>query len=131
MKSATSSREPNTYRAPEVIMEVPFDYSVDIWNVGYVPKPSSLAEMISILAPPPRTLLAQGKASRKFFSDEGSFCVGIPFLDRILLEDRETTLEGQDKASLLRFIRKMLQWEPGKRSSVKELEEDEWNRKNT
>ncbi|GIC87006.1 uncharacterized protein Aud_003387 [Aspergillus udagawae] len=77
--------------------------------------------MISILAPPPRTLLAQGKASRKFFSDE----------DRILLEDRETTLEGQDKASLLRFIRKMLQWEPGKRSSVKELEEDEWNRKNT
>lgn len=26
--------QPNIYRAPEVILEVPWTYSVDIWNVG-------------------------------------------------------------------------------------------------
>lgn len=53
---------------------------------------------------------------------------GAKFLleDRILLEQRETNLEGQDKAQFLRLIQKMLQWEPEKRSSAKELQEDEW-----
>jgi serine/threonine-protein kinase SRPK3 len=108
-----------------------------------------LAEMISLLGPPPLSLLAQGKLSHKFFSDEGKppfvsgefqcpltmsdflgdFCTEISSQDRIPLEERETTLEGQDKASFLRLIRKMLQWEPGKRSSAKELQEDEWIRK--
>jgi hypothetical protein len=26
--------QPNIYRAPEVILQVPWTYSVDIWNVG-------------------------------------------------------------------------------------------------
>lgn len=26
--------QPNIYRAPEVILEVPWMYSIDIWNVG-------------------------------------------------------------------------------------------------
>ncbi|OAX78934.1 hypothetical protein ACJ72_06753 [Emergomyces africanus] len=38
---------------------------------------------------------------------------GAKFLleDRILLEQRETNLEGQDEAQFLRLIQKMLQWE--------------------
>ncbi|GIK01528.1 hypothetical protein Aspvir_005566 [Aspergillus viridinutans] len=144
--------QPNIYRAPEVILEVPWTYSVDIWNVGCMiwdlfegeslftghdpelqtyRSRAHLAEMIGLLGSPPLSLLAQGKLSSKFFSDEGDFCAGIPLQDRIPLEERETTLEGQDKAIFLRFMRKMLQWEPGKRSSAKELEEDEWIRKDT
>ena len=47
--------------------------------------------------------------------------------DRVPLVDRETTLEGTaERESFLRFMRKMLQWEPGKRSSAKELAKDEW-----
>ena len=45
------------------------------------------------------------------------------------LEQRETTLEGEDKESFLRMMRRMLQWEPEKRSSAKELAENEWIRK--
>lgn len=26
--------QPNIYRAPEVILEVPWSYKIDIWNVG-------------------------------------------------------------------------------------------------
>lgn len=28
--------QPNIYRAPEVILEVPWSYSIDIWNLGCV-----------------------------------------------------------------------------------------------
>ncbi|PKX92112.1 kinase-like protein [Aspergillus novofumigatus IBT 16806] len=76
-----------------------------------------LAEMISLLGPPPLSLLAQGKSSRKFFSDEGDFCAGIPLQDRIPLDERETTLEGQDKAIFLRCGRRC----NGSRGSVAPL----------
>ncbi|GFF55895.1 hypothetical protein IFM58399_10185 [Aspergillus lentulus] len=139
--------QPNIYRAPEVILEVPWTCSVDIWNVGCMiwdifedgfsftghdpelqtyRSRAHLAEVISLLGPPPPSLLSQGRLSHKFFSDEGDFCAGIPLQHRIPLEERETALEGQDKASFLRFMRNMLQWEPGKRSSAKELGEDDW-----
>ena len=56
----------------------------------------------------------------------GTFCAGIPIQEHTPLEERETTLEGQEKEQFLRLVRKMLQWEPEKRSSAKELEQDEW-----
>lgn len=30
----TEDVQPNIYRAPEVILEAPWTYSVDVWNVG-------------------------------------------------------------------------------------------------
>lgn len=94
-----------------------------------------LAEMIALLGPPPPGLLARAKLRSKFFSDAGDFCVGIPIPESIPLERRETTLEGEDKKEdrecFLRFMRKMLQWEPEKRSSAGELAEDEWILKHT
>lgn len=56
----------------------------------------------------------------------GDFCVETQFRARIPLEERESTLEGEDKSKFLHLIRKMLQWEPGMRSSAKELAQDEW-----
>ena len=56
----------------------------------------------------------------------GNFCAGFPVQEHTPFEKRETTLEGQEKEKFLCLVRKMLQWEPGKRSSAKELEEDEW-----
>ncbi|KGO64206.1 hypothetical protein PITC_087020 [Penicillium italicum] len=83
--------QPDIYRAPEVILQVPWSYSVDIWNVGCV-----------------IWNLYEG--------------VG----EHIPLEQRETSLEGEEKEMFLRLVRKMLQWEPEKRSSAVELEQDEW-----
>ncbi len=65
------------------------------------------------------------------FSTLGDFCAGISLPDRTSLEERETTLDGEDRACFLRLMRKMLQWEPEKRSSAKELVEDEWLRNHT
>ncbi|KAL1859973.1 hypothetical protein Plec18170_001921 [Paecilomyces lecythidis] len=144
--------QPNVYRAPEVILEVPWTYKVDIWNVGCMiwnvfeggslftgldPKSQTycsqahLAEIINLLGPPPSSLLARGRLSHKLFSDEGTFHAKDLLTDQIPLEKRETTIEdAEDKACFLRLMRKMLQWEPEQRSSAKELQEDEWIRKN-
>ncbi|KAJ5129881.1 uncharacterized protein N7515_005920 [Penicillium bovifimosum] len=141
--------QPDIYRAPEVILQVPWSYSVDIWNVGCViwnlyeggslfsgqdpefqtyRSRAHLAEMIRLLGPPPPTLLARGVHTQKFFSQKGDLLAGELVGEHIPLEQRETSLEGEDKEMFLRLVRKMLQWEPEKRSSAKELEQDEWIR---
>lgn len=110
-----------------------------------------LAEMIRALGPPPHNLLDKSKLNDKLLLDDGKptalyyplnsvsthyptllgdLCAETSLKDRISLEERETTLEGQEREAFLRLIRKMLQWEPSKRSSAKELAEDEWIRNN-
>ncbi|KAH1505499.1 hypothetical protein KXX06_009919 [Aspergillus fumigatus] len=144
-------RMPRNWGAPVLcdfgILEVPWTYSVDIWNVGcmiwnifegeslftgYDPESHTyrsrahLAEIIKLLGPPSPSLLARGKLSHKFFSDEDDLCAKVLSEGRIPLEKRETTLQGQDKADFLRLMLKMLQWDPANRSSARELQEDEW-----
>ncbi|KAH9868317.1 hypothetical protein J1614_007389 [Plenodomus biglobosus] len=125
--------QPNVYRAPEVILDIPWTCSVDIWNVGCViwdalenehlftghdPElniyrgRAHLAEMIALLGPPPPSLLARANLRSKFFSDGGTFSAGIPIPESAPLERRENFLEGEDRECFLRFMRKMLQWEP-------------------
>ncbi|KAI9926764.1 hypothetical protein MW887_003859 [Aspergillus wentii] len=90
----TEDVQPNIYRAPQVILQAPWTYSIDIWNVGcmiwdlyeggslftgYDPEfeqyrsRAHLAEMINLLGPPPANLLSQGELRYKFFTDEGKF----------------------------------------------------------
>ncbi|KAJ6149183.1 hypothetical protein N7471_000382 [Penicillium samsonianum] len=85
--------QPDIYRAPEVILQVPWSYSVDVWNVGCViwnlfegeslfsgqdpeyqtyRSRAHLAEMIRLLGPPPPSFLARGVLTQKFFSEEGN-----------------------------------------------------------
>ncbi|KAG6175631.1 hypothetical protein E4U27_006036 [Claviceps purpurea] len=139
--------QPHQYRAPEVILDVPWTSSADIWNVGCMVwdsfqgvnlfsgrDPESgiyqsrahLAEMIALLGPPPPSLLTRANLRSKFFSDEGEFCAGSSIPESRSFEQRESVLEGEDRDCFLRFMRKMLQWDPEKRSSAKELAEDEW-----
>jgi serine/threonine-protein kinase SRPK3 len=100
--------------------------------------------MIALLGPPPQSLLARANLKGKFFSVDGKICAtrgslfcfntpfggefyaGIPLPEPRPLEDRETNLESKERECFLRFMRKMLQWEPQKRSSARELAEDEW-----
>ncbi|KAG6269755.1 hypothetical protein E4U47_003983 [Claviceps purpurea] len=164
--------QPDVYRAPEVILQIPWTSSVDIWNAGCLVSVlasrsgtasreghlftgrepefetyrsrSHLAEIIALLGPPPPSLLARADLRSKFFSDTGKSCValdsfalsntglignfraGISLPEPKTLEQREKFLKGEDKECFLRLMRKMLQWEPEKRSSAKELLKDEW-----
>ncbi|KAL2859893.1 kinase-like domain-containing protein [Aspergillus lucknowensis] len=131
------------------ILEVLWSYSIDIWSVGCMiwdifeggslftgndpefqkyRSRAHLAEMINLLGPPPPSLLARTRQRQKFFSDVGDFHSAGLLRDVTPLERRETKLQGKDKERFLRMMRRMLQWEPEKRSSAKELADDEWIR---
>ncbi|RSM09526.1 hypothetical protein CEP52_004052 [Fusarium oligoseptatum] len=144
----TEDIQPDIYRAPEVILEAPWSYEVDIWNTGCMiwdlfegghlftgrdPEHQTyrsrahLAEVIALLGQPPQELLQSGKSSHKFFTDQGNFRADIiPLPDRISLEEKETSLEGESQRRFLAMMGKMLCWDPLKRSSAKALAEDEW-----
>ncbi|KAJ6007085.1 hypothetical protein N7522_005436 [Penicillium canescens] len=117
----------NICRAPEVILQAPWSYSVDIWNVGcVVRKPilliqkclglrcqiwnlfeggslfsgqdpefqtyrsrAHLAEMIRLLGPP----------------SPSDLCAGELVGEHIPLEQRETSLEGEEKEIFLRLVK--------------------------
>ncbi|CAG7563069.1 unnamed protein product [Fusarium equiseti] len=147
----TEDIQPDIYRAPEVIIEAPWTYEVDIWNVGcmiwdlfeggslftgYDPQlrtyrsRAHLAEMIAVLGKPPKSLLQSGSSSHKFFTETGDFLHDIPIPNSTSLKKLETNLEGEDQQKFLAMMDKMLQWDPSKRSSAKDLARDEWIMKN-
>jgi hypothetical protein len=65
----------------------------------------------------------------------GEWNAGIPIPSRETLEDIETTLlsedDMEDRKLFLQFMRKMLQWEPDRRSRARELVKDAWIVKHT
>ncbi|KAK0754519.1 kinase-like domain-containing protein [Schizothecium vesticola] len=140
--------QPDVYRAPEVILEAPWSYQIDIWNAGCMiwdmfegghlftgydqehqtyRSRAHLAEITSLLGQPPQALLQLGMSTHKFYTGTDEFCLNIiPLPDAVSLEQRESSLEGESKDKFLAMMRKMLQWDPSKRSSAKELANDEW-----
>ncbi|KAL4959021.1 kinase-like domain-containing protein [Aspergillus stella-maris] len=147
----TEDIQPNHYRAPEVILGVPWDYKVDIWNVGcmiwdifqgeslftgYDPEHDAyrsrahLAGMIDLLGPPPVELLKKGKDTVRSFDEAGQLRYGWLLKGITPLEERETTLkcdgDREDRELFLKFMGKMLKWEPRERATAGELVEDEW-----
>ncbi|KFY31260.1 hypothetical protein V493_01268 [Pseudogymnoascus sp. VKM F-4281 (FW-2241)] len=132
----------------------PWSYSADIWNVGVMiwnifegrclfngqdPKRgryttrTHLTEMISILGPPPIELVKRGKRSAEWFDENGKWLEPdendperLPLLPSSSLNSVERNLNGKDKELFLKFIKSMLQWEPEKRKTARELLDDPW-----
>ncbi|PPJ56168.1 hypothetical protein CBER1_09086 [Cercospora berteroae] len=143
--SYTDDIQPYVYRAPEVILDIPWSYEADIWNVGVMiwdlfegrhlfsargPAGDQLseyhlAEMVAVLGLPPIEYLRRTQTSWEYFNDDGTWkaTAGIP---ESSLETAETRLSGDNKAAFLAFVRKMLHWCPEKRHTAKQLLDDSW-----
>ncbi|KAJ9292808.1 hypothetical protein DTO271G3_8383 [Paecilomyces variotii] len=141
---------PDIYRAPEVILNMIWDYKVDIWNVGMLlimaeiwdlfehrhlfsaRNPEGklddgyhLAEMQAVLGSPPPEFLARSESSLQFWDKTGNWKGITPFPD-YNLETLEERLESDEKDDFLRFLRRMLCWLPEERATAKELLFDPW-----
>jgi serine/threonine protein kinase len=159
---------PDIYRAPEVILNMSWDYKVDIWNVGMViwdlferrhlfrarnPERKlddgyHLAEMQAVLGNPPLEFLAQSERSLQFWDKNGLCDIFLPesftrrenlTISGLLgkwrgaapvpdynLDTLEERLQGDEKDEFLRFLRRMLCWQPEERATAKELLFDPW-----
>ncbi|OJJ45156.1 hypothetical protein ASPZODRAFT_100384 [Penicilliopsis zonata CBS 506.65] len=135
---------PDLYRAPEVILDMTWNYKVDIWNVGMLiwdlfeyhhlfraRNPARqlddeyhLAEMQAVLGRPPLQFLQRSERSLQFWDEHGQWKAASIQADSLeILEER---LEGEEKKDFLRFLRRMLCWLPEERASAKELLFDPW-----
>ncbi|KAI9755877.1 MAG: hypothetical protein M4579_004090 [Chaenotheca gracillima] len=138
--------QPDPYRAPEVILEMPWGYAVDIWNVGVMvwdmfqnrrmfdgldPETGKygnrfhLASIVGLLGPPPIEFLQRSECSSVYFDDRGNWKCLNPILS-VSWEDSERNLEVSNKKGFLDFVRKMVRWTPESRASPSELLEDPW-----
>lgn len=142
--------QPIQYRAPEVVLGVPWNEKVDIWSVGVMIwdmfeakkmfhvldgdhhgdiNAHHLAHMIALLGLPPVDLLQRSNTNiPAAYFDRHGYWKGASEISSDSLEDSEENLRGENKAQFLRFVWKMLRWRPEERSSAKELLEDPWLR---
>ncbi|CAG9986759.1 unnamed protein product, partial [Clonostachys byssicola] len=139
--------QPDVYRSPEVILEVPWSYPIDIWNVGVMIRDifegellfhgvdstdsaystrAHLAEVIGMLGMPPLDLIKRGSRSDEFSTDDGQWKADVPIPAHSSLGESEENLEGDEKQDFLRFMGGMLQWRPEDRKTAKELLQDPW-----
>ncbi|KAI1612986.1 protein kinase [Exophiala viscosa] len=146
---ARLGRPGQKYSAPEVILDMEWDHRIDIWSIGVMiwelfegntnslfcgvkddilDDELHLAEMVSVMGPPPRKFLERSEKCRKYWDCEGNWIATTPVPNQTLetRETRETRLEGEDKAQFLNLARKILRWLPEERSSLGELYMDEW-----
>ncbi|PKY09072.1 kinase-like protein [Aspergillus campestris IBT 28561] len=137
--------QPDIYRAPEVILGLRWTSKVDIWNVGVLiwdlfedhhlfdgrgpdgrhSDVHLLAEMVAMLGPPPVGFLSQSPHSWNYWNSSGEW-IGSAGVPDMSLEDSEEYLAGENKETFLRFMRKMLRWDPEERQSARELLTDPW-----
>jgi serine/threonine-protein kinase SRPK3 len=84
--------------------------------------------MLALLAPPPRDLLERGSWSDSFFDESGEFTADVE-IPTTSLEEEMKSLEGEEKSSFLKFLRRMLRWRPEDRATAGELVEEPWIRR--
>lgn len=106
-----------------------------------------LAEMIAMIGPPSIDFLLKCPNSQKYWDDSGIFkycrevfrvlqlifvsClpgqwIGSEEIPDISLEDSEVYLEGDNKEMFLKFVRRMLRWDPEERPTARDLLTDPW-----
>ncbi|GKZ33560.1 hypothetical protein AbraIFM66950_003465 [Aspergillus brasiliensis] len=139
--------QPDMYKAPEVLFDMEWGHSADIWNLGVMAwdlfegkhlfnaldenreySPSHhVAEMVALLGLPPLSFVERSQETRNVFSENGEWLgAGGVTVSDISLERLEENLAGNSQQSFLQFLRSMLQWIPEKRKTAKELLNDPW-----
>ena len=130
------------YRAPEVILGMPYSYAIDMWSLGcllaelYTGKPIFPGEcekdqlycIIEVLGLPPLEMYMTSKRTHWFFSGSGAL---RPF------KSKSGSLRGISTCSLeeklpgasiwfLHFLRQCFEWSPGQRLSPEQALAHSW-----
>ncbi|KAL4783369.1 protein kinase [Aspergillus varians] len=136
------------YRAPEVLLQIPWTFQVDMWSVGVMTLeliegknlfdpidhvndqyilPLALAQYIGYLGPPPMHMIQNSPLFSTYFDEKGNWIVADAPIPKTSFEDFVTTLPpGEEKELFLKFIQKLLAWDPEARATANEIIEDAW-----
>ncbi|RFN44531.1 cmgc/srpk protein kinase [Fusarium flagelliforme] len=107
---------------------------------------SHLGKITALIGPPPLHLLSEGERTSKFYKPDSTTqnrkkntqkvrytgelkdpgCIPHDFS----FESSITCMEGEEKGRFIRFIKRMLKWDPDERATASELLEDPWLNQN-
>ncbi|KAL2866208.1 kinase domain protein [Aspergillus lucknowensis] len=140
--------QPQPFCALEVHLKATWTYSADIWSTmlwelladsvlfdgldprtGMYSREKHIAQMIRLLGPPPLQLLKRADQDiySELFSSRGEFVFpGLVPPEEFHLSYFTPFVHGEDKRLFLEFEGRMLRWEPGDRSTARELYNDPW-----
>ncbi|KAL3450420.1 kinase-like domain-containing protein [Aspergillus insuetus] len=135
---------PGIYRAPEVILGMEWDCKVDVWSVGtmiwdmveggnlffakkyrILNDEQHLAEMVSLMGPPPPEFLQRSEKCRQFWDDQGTWKGSIPIPEQSF-EKKARQFSSEDKDLFIAFLRRVFRWLPEERPTAEELAYDDF-----
>ncbi|CAK7228346.1 hypothetical protein SEUCBS140593_006885 [Sporothrix eucalyptigena] len=117
---------PIQYRAPEVILNMPWGSPVDMWND--LNDAHHMAAMTALLGPPPKEFRDRSKESIKYWDEQGNWHGPVPLPPKTQLADLVTALEGEQKTLFVDFLECFLTWLPEERLNADQTYFHSWLR---
>ncbi|AQK99583.1 Protein kinase superfamily protein [Zea mays] len=133
-----------SYRAPEVILGLPYDQRIDIWSLGCIiselytgevlfpnePVSMMLAQMIGIIGPVDMEMLELGQETQKYFTDDYDLFTKNEETDQLeYLIPEKTSLRRHlqcPDSEFVDFLSYLLQINPRKRPTADEALQHPW-----
>ncbi|QUC23494.1 uncharacterized protein UV8b_07735 [Ustilaginoidea virens] len=127
---------PVPYRAPEVILNMPWGHSVDAWSAGLLAwdllrgeslfkvydlesrelnDAHHLAAITALIGPPPPELLQSSEDSRKYWHEDGEWKGPVPLPPKKDFETLVSDMVGVDKENFISFMECFIAWLPSDR----------------